>query len=425
MKFSDLGIHDDILDAISYMGFKNTTPIQEQAIPEILGGHDLIACAQTGTGKTAAFVIPVLDLILEHPAGNTTTLILVPTRELAMQIDQQVQGIAYGLGIHSIAIYGGSDGDDWGQQKRALTQGADIVVATPGKLIAHLNLGYVKFDTIKYLILDEADRMLDIGFHEDILKIISFLPKERQTLMFSATMAPKIRSLATKILVNPKEINISMSKPAEGVLQAAYLCYENQKTELIRHLIADKPDYNSILIFCSTKIKVNELARSLKKHKMSVEPISSDLEQTEREMVLQGFKARRTRILVATDVLSRGIDIKEINLIINYDVPHDAEDYVHRVGRTARVDATGVALTLISEKDMGKFQQIEQLIEREVIKLPLPEKLGKGPDWKAGNPRGKTGRKKFSQRKKEKTGGKNIANKNTRREWGKARNQGH
>jgi len=400
MKFSELGVHDDILDAISYMGFEKTTPIQEQAIPEILAGNDLIACAQTGTGKTAAFVIPLLDMILEHPAGETSTLVLVPTRELAMQIDQQIQGIAYGLGIHSIAIYGGSDGDDWGQQKRALTQGADIVVATPGKLIAHLNLGYVKFDTIKYLILDEADRMLDIGFHEDILKIISFLPQKRQTLMFSATMAPKIRSLASKILTNPKEINISMSKPAEGVLQAAYLCYENQKAGLINHLIADKPDYNSILIFCSTKVKVNELARSLKKNKMSVEPISSDLEQSEREKVLQGFKARRTRILVATDVLSRGIDIKGINLIINYDVPHDAEDYVHRVGRTARADATGVALTLISDKDMGKFQQIEQLIEREVIKLPLPKDLGDGPGWKPGRPRGNSGRRKFSGRKK-------------------------
>ncbi len=400
MKFEDLGVHNDILEAISYMGFKNTTPIQEQAIPEILSGNDLIACAQTGTGKTAAFVIPVLDLILDHRAGETSTLILVPTRELAMQIDQQVQGIAYGLGIHSIAIYGGSDGDDWGQQKTALTQGADIVIATPGKLISHLNLGYVKFDTIKYLILDEADRMLDIGFYEDIIKIISFLPKKRQTLMFSATMAPKIRMLASKILENPIEINISMSKPAEGVLQAAYLCYDNQKTELINHLIADKPDYNSILIFCSTKKKVTELARSLKKNKLSVEPISSDLEQSEREKVLQGFKARRTRILVATDVLSRGIDIKEINLIINYDVPHDAEDYVHRVGRTARADATGVALTLINDKDMGKFDQIEKLIEKEVIKLPLPEKIGKGPEWNPLKYRRSSARKNFKSRNK-------------------------
>ncbi|MFW6290212.1 MAG: DEAD/DEAH box helicase [Mariniphaga sp.] len=421
MKFEELGVHDDILDAISYMGFKNTTPIQEQAIPEILSGHDLIACAQTGTGKTAAFIIPILDLILEQPAGETTTLILVPTRELAMQIDQQVQGIAYGMGVHSIAIYGGSDGDDWGQQKRALTQGADIVIATPGKLISHLNLGYVKFDTIKYLILDEADRMLDIGFYDDIIKIISFLPKERQTLMFSATMAPKIRMLASKILENPKEINISMSKPAEGVLQAAYLCYDNQKTDLINHLIADKPEYNSILIFCSTKKKVTELARSLQKNKLSVEPISSDLEQTEREKVLQGFKARRTRILVATDVLSRGIDIKEINLIINYDVPHDAEDYVHRVGRTARADATGVALTLVNDKDMGKFDQIEKLIEKEVIKLPLPEHIGQGPEWNPVKYRRSSARKNFKSRnkghgkpqKKGKPAGKNRFRKKT------------
>ncbi len=397
MKFSELEVHEDILNAISYMGFETATPIQEQAIPEIIAGNDLIACAQTGTGKTAAFVIPVLDLIMDYEPGQTTTLILVPTRELAMQIDQQVQGISYGLGIHSIAIYGGSDGDDWGQQKTALTQGADIVIATPGKLIAHLNLGYVKFDNIKHLILDEADRMLDIGFHDDIMKIVSFLPVERQTLMFSATMAPKIRSLASKILINPKEINISISKPAEGVLQAAYLCYDNQKIALINHLIADKPDYNSILIFCSTKVKVNELARSLKKNNMSVEPISSDLEQTDREKVLQGFKARRTRILVATDVLSRGIDIKEINLIINFDVPHDAEDYVHRVGRTARADATGVALTLVNEKEMGKFHEIEKLIEREVIKLSLPQHLGKAPEWKVTAAKRKQYRKKFSR----------------------------
>lgn len=402
MKFFEFNIHDDILDAIDYMGFKETTPIQEQSIPVILEGKDLIACAQTGTGKTAAFVIPLLDMILDHPSGETSTLILVPTRELAIQIDQQVQGIAYNLGVHSIAIYGGSDGDDWGQQRRALTQGGDIVIATPGKLIAHLNMGYVKFDTVKYLVLDEADRMLDIGFYEDIMKITSYVPKERQTLMFSATMAPRIRTLASKILKSPVEINISMSKPAEGVLQAAYLCYDNQKIDLINFLIADKPEYNSILIFCSTKKKVTDLALTLKKNNLVVEAISSDLDQSDREKVLQGFKARRTRILVATDVLSRGIDIKEINLIINFDVPHDAEDYVHRVGRTARADATGVALTLVNEKEMGKFHQIEQLIEREVIKLPLPEAIGRGPEWKVSASRTKSGWGKMKKGKKNK-----------------------
>ncbi|MFW6277582.1 MAG: DEAD/DEAH box helicase, partial [Prolixibacteraceae bacterium] len=304
------------------------------------------------------------------------------------------------------------------QQKRALTKGGDIVIATPGKLIAHLNMGYVKFDTIKYLILDEADRMLDIGFYDDIVKIISYLPKERQTLMFSATMAPKIRTLASKILYNPVEINIARSKPAEGVLQAAYLCYDNQKTDLIIHLITDKPEYNSILIFCSTKKKVSELAQAMRKKNMQVEAISSDLEQSDREKVLQGFRSKRTRILVATDVMSRGIDIKEINLIINYDVPQDAEDYVHRVGRTARADATGVALTLVNEKDMYSFHQIEQLIESQILKLPLPPEIGKGPEWRQPGSRRKSGGKRKFDRKKNPGQGnkkqfrKNPANKN-------------
>ena len=400
MNFSQLGIHDDLLDAISYMGFTEATPIQEQAIPEILNGKDIIACAQTGTGKTAAFLLPILDLLADLPGGETTTLIIVPTRELCMQIDQQVQGIGYTMGIHSIAIYGGGDGDNWGQQKIALTKGADIVVATPGKLISHLNLGYVKFDTIKFLILDEADRMLDIGFYDDIIKIISFLPKERQTLMFSATMAPKIRNLASKVLVNPKEINIAISKPAEGVLQAAYLIYNQQKNDLISHLIEENPDYSSILIFCSTKKAVNELTRVLKRRKFSVEAISSDLEQAQREEVLQGYRSKRIRILVATDVMSRGIDIKDINLVINFDVPNDAEDYVHRIGRTARADATGVALTLVNEDDMYKFHQIEQLIEREVFKIPLPEQFGTGPVWKAHGSARKSKGRSFHKGKK-------------------------
>ncbi len=400
MNFSELGIHDDLLDAISYMGFKEATPIQEQAIPEILEGHDLIACAQTGTGKTAAFVLPILDMLADLPGGETTTLIIVPTRELAIQIDQQVQGIGYTMGINSIAIYGGGDGDDWGQQKIALTKGADIVIATPGKLISHLNLGYVKFDTIKYLILDEADRMLDIGFYDDIIKIISYLPKDRQTLMFSATMAPKIRNLASKVLVQPKEINIAIAKPAEGVLQAAYLIYNQQKNGLITHLIEENPEYNSILIFCSTKKAVSELTRELKKHKFSAEAISSDLEQTEREEVLLRYRSKQTRILVATDVMSRGIDIKDINLVINFDVPQDAEDYVHRVGRTARADATGVALTLVNEDDMFSFHQIEKLIEREVFKIPLPEKFGEGPAWKMHSTKKRKSKKSFHKGKK-------------------------
>jgi superfamily II DNA/RNA helicase len=386
MRFDELNLTQELLEAISYMGFSETTPIQELAIPAILEGRDLLACAQTGTGKTAAYVLPVLDFQARRPTADTNTLILVPTRELAIQIDQQIQGLSYTLNINSIAVYGGGDGSDWGQQKVALTQGADIIVATPGKLISHLNQGYVRFDKIEHLILDEADRMLDIGFYDDIMKIISFLPQKRQNLMFSATMPSKIKTFAKEILRNPIEIALEMSKPAEGVLQAAYLVHENQKTPLINNLIAEKPDYNSILIFSSTKRKVNDIVRGLRSKKYKVEGISSDLEQKDREDVLLRFRSREIRVLVATDVLSRGIDIKDIDLIVNYDVPGDAEDYVHRVGRTARADATGVAITLVNEPDMIRMHRIEKLIGYEVYKAPLPEKIGFGPEWKLRAP---------------------------------------
>lgn len=381
MKFTELPLHENILEAISYMGFENTTPIQEQAIPLILNNQDLIACAQTGTGKTAAFILPVLDHLDKSERKGISTLIIVPTRELALQIDKQIQGFAYFLSINSLAIYGGGDGMDWEQQKKAITQNTDILVATPGKLLSHLDLGYVKFDQLQHLILDEADRMLDMGFFDDIKKIMSFIPNKRQTLMFSATMPPKIRELAGQILHKPKEISIAMSKPAEGVLQAAYLTHDNQKSDLIRNLIKDKPEYQSILIFSSTKKKVNEIIRALKNKNYTVEGVSSDFEQREREEVLSRFASKKTRVLVATDVLSRGIDIKDIELIINYDVPGDAEDYVHRVGRTARADKTGVALTLVNEDDMFRFKKIESLIETEILKLRLPPELGTGPEW--------------------------------------------
>lgn len=382
MTFDEFNLTPELQDAIWYMGYRDATPIQEQAIPPITEGRDLIACAQTGTGKTAAFLLPILDFQARKPTSDTNTLILVPTRELAIQIDQQIQGLAYTLNITSIAIYGGGDGSEWGQQKIALTKGADIIVATPGKLISHLSQGYVKFDKIEHLILDEADRMLDIGFHEDIMKIISFLPKERQTLMFSATMPPKIRALSRQILTNPVEIALEMSKPAEGVTQTAYLVHEIQKTALVRMLISDKPELRSILVFSSTKRKVNEIVRGLRSKSWKTEGISSDLEQREREEILLRFKSRETRVLVATDVLSRGIDIKDINLVINYDVPGDAEDYVHRVGRTARADTTGMAVTLVNEADMQKMNRIEKLIGNEVPKAPLPGELGRGPEWK-------------------------------------------
>ncbi len=381
------------MEALSYMGFDEATPIQEQAIPVIMEGKDLIASAQTGTGKTAAFLLPILhNLTDKHDQLNT--LIIVPTRELAIQIDQQIEGFSYFTHVTSLSVYGGGEGQDWETQKKALTEGAEIIVATPGKLISHLNMGYVNFNHLQHLILDEADRMLDMGFHEDIQKIITYLPKERQTLMFSATMPSKIRDLAKKILKDPVEISISISKPAEGVLQAVCLTYDAQKTPLINSLISKKPEVKSVLVFTSTKKKVNEIVRGLKSKEYNVEGISSDLEQNEREEVLLRFRSKKTRVLVATDVLSRGIDIKDINFVINYDVPGDAEDYVHRIGRTARADTKGVALTLVNEDDMYKFDRIEKLIERKVQRMKLPEALGPGPEWKLGG-----GRPKFTRGK--------------------------
>ena len=381
MKFDEFGLNDQLLEAISYMGFEKATPIQDQAIPHIMRGRDLIACAQTGTGKTAAFILPILDKLSGETSDQTTVLIIVPTRELALQIDQHIHGFAYFTDISSLPVYGGGDGVDWEQERRSLTKGANIIVATPGKLLAHLAMGYVNFNNLQYLILDEADRMLDIGFYDDIMKIITYLPKERQTLMFSATMPQDIKKLASSILKKPIEVSTEIAKPPEGVLQAVYLAFDNQKTPLINSLIADKPDCKSILIFCSTKKKVAEITRTLKGKGSVVSGISSDLKQSEREEVLRKFKARQIRVLVATDVMSRGIDIKDINLVINYDAPNDAEDYVHRVGRTARAETTGIALTLINREDMYKLKRIEELIKKEIMKIPMPPELGPGPQW--------------------------------------------
>jgi len=379
-----------ILKALEHFNFHTMTEVQALSIPKILAKKDILVQAKTGSGKSLAFGIPLLEM-LEKEQKNPTKLILAPTRELATQLSDSLRQVAsFRANTKIITLTGGTP---LRAQAKSIEHGAGFTIGTPGRILDHLEKETLTLKSIDTLVLDEADRMLDIGFYEDILKIISYVPEKRQTLMFSATMASKIRKLAAQILHQPVEINIAMSKPATGVLQAVYPCYENQKIGLIHSLISDNPDYSSILIFCSTKKKVTELARSLKKSKFAAEAISSDLEQTEREKVLQAFKARRIRILVATDVLSRGIDIKEIHLIINYDVPHDAEDYVHRVGRTARADATGVALTLVNDKEMGKFHQIERLIEREVIKLPLPEGLGEGPEWKKSTPRRKPGGK--------------------------------
>ncbi len=380
------------------MGFETPTIIQQQAIPIILNNKDLIACAQTGTGKTAAFVLPILNKLVKTHTNHTNTLVIVPTRELALQIDQVLQGFSYFTSVSSLAIYGGSDGASFENEKRALTQGANIIVATPGRLMSHLNMGYVKLDKLEHLILDEADKMLDMGFVDDIIKISSYLPVKRQTLMFSATMPAKIRTLAKKLLVHPEQISIAVSKPAEGVLQGAYMVHDVQKNNLVIELLKGK-DILSALIFLSTRKKVKELERDLQKAGIKAKAIHSDLEQSEREEVLRNFKSRSIQVLVATDILSRGIDIEDIGLIINYDVPSDAEDYIHRVGRTARAASTGVAITLINFHDRQKFLRIEALIGSEIRKLPLPASIGAAlPDALHVKTKKHFGRSKHSHR---------------------------
>lgn len=405
MKFTELGLNEQILDAIDHMGFVNATPIQQQAIPLILAGKDLIACAQTGTGKTAAFILPILHKLAGKEDMSINTLIIVPTRELAVQIEQEIQGLSYFVSVGSIAIYGGGSGKDWDEQKTALSEGRDIIVATPGKLISHLTQEYIDLSKVQHLILDEADKMLDMGFSDDLLRIISFLPKERQNLMFSATMPPKIRDLAKHILKEPEEITLSISKPAAGVTQRVALTFDNQKIPLIKDILDNRPEYTSIIIFTSSKSRVNEIVHALKRNGFKAYGFSSNLDQEQREEILRGFRSRRIRILVATDVMSRGIDIKEINLVINFDTPYDAEDYVHRVGRTARANTKGEAITLVNEKDMRKMAQIERLIEAEVPRMELPVELGPGPEWKVSSTG--NGKKKKRPFRKKKFGKKN------------------
>ena len=379
MKFKEFDFIPEIMEGLESMGFEECTPVQELAMPVIWKGNDLIACAQTGTGKTAAYLLPVLNRITQTKSHGINTLIIAPTRELVLQIDQQIEGFSYFCGATSLAVYGGGEGAAFDQQKAALIQGADIIVATPGRLLSHINLKYSDFSTIKHLILDEADRMLDMGFFDDIMRIVRELPTARQTLMFSATMPSKIRKLAEGILHNPESVSIAISKPAENIIQAAYMVYENQKVALVKSLLKGKTDYKSVLIFTSRKINVNGLVRELRRMGFSADGMLSDLEQKEREDVMLRFKNRETQILVATDIVARGIDIDGIDLVMNYDVPRDPEDYVHRIGRTARAQSSGVAITLISDLDQHNFKKIEELIERDIIKIPLPPDFAEGP----------------------------------------------
>lgn len=382
MRFDEYFESDDLLDALWDMHFDEMTPIQEAAIPPVLEGHDLLACAQTGTGKTAAYLLPVIDLICSgnYPQDRVNCIIMAPTRELAQQIDRQMQGFSYFLPISSLPIYGGTDGYTYEQQRKGLKSGADVVIATPGRLIMHLQMGSVDLSKVSFFILDEADRMLDMGFYDDIMSIVKFLPKERQTLLFSATMPQKIQQLANSILNNPLEIKLAVSKPAEKIYQTAYICYESQKEPLLKHILTSS-DYKRVIVFSSSKLRVKQLAHSIKIKNLKVGEMHSDLDQNMRENVMLDFKSGKINVLVATDIVARGIDVDDIELVVNFDVPREGEDYIHRVGRTARADRDGCAITFVNEKDMRAFANIERLLGNEVKKGKIPAELGAAPTY--------------------------------------------
>jgi len=374
VTFHDFNFNEHLQEGISSMGFTTPTPIQEMAIPIILKGQDIIACAQTGTGKTGAYLLPVLEHITRTNKHQISTLILAPTRELAQQIDQQVEGLAYFTGVSSIAVFGGGDGIAYEQQRRGIQNNVNIIIATPGRLIAHLTSGVLKLNHLTHLILDEADRMLDMGFQDDIMKIISYLPKHRQTLLFSATMPGRIRALAKSVLHNPEQINIAISQPAVGIDQQVYRVHDQQKTPLLQTILKNG-SYSSVLIFCSRKEIVKSLTRELKSHRMQVSAFHSDLEQREREEILLSFKNKQLPIIIGTDALSRGIDVEGIDLVINYDVPGDPEDYIHRIGRTARAETTGTAITFVNHRDERKLKNIETLIDKPIRLMEVPDEL--------------------------------------------------
>lgn len=380
MKFSSFDLSPTLLESIGYMGFDEATPIQENAIPAVLTGKDLIACAQTGTGKTAAYLIPTIEKVSQSEGNHIKCIILCPTRELAAQIDQNLQGIAYFCGVTSQAVYGGNQSEEFTQQKTSIQSGVDILVATPGRLIAHCNLGYVDLSKVECLILDEADRMLDMGFVSDILKINGLLPEKKQTLLFSATMAAGIRKLAVQILHEPQQINLAIAKPAAGINQQAYMALDENKVALLEHILTTQ-EVKNMIVFASSKLSVDKIHTRLARAGLKVKSIHSGKEQAERNETLRLFKAGEFNVLVATDILSRGIDIDDLSHVVNYDVPDDPADYVHRIGRTARAGKSGAAITFINTKDQFLFYCIEQLIERELEKIPTPEAIGESPEY--------------------------------------------
>ena len=407
MTFEETYLNDNILDALYDMHFEDMTPIQEKCIPEILDGHDVLGVAQTGTGKTAAYLLPILSMLDDggFPEDAINCVVMSPTRELAQQIDQAMEGFSYYLeNISSIAVYGGNDGSRFDQELKSLRGGAPVVIATPGRLLSHMKVGNLDLSRTSFFVLDEADRMLDMGFSEDIMQINKLLPPTCQKIMFSATMPTKIRELAVSLLHDPVEVKIAVSRPAEKIKQSAYVCYDPQKLKIIQHLFKGG-DLQRVIIFCGKKDRVKEIARELKKMHINCAPMHSDLSQAERDEVMYEFKASHIDVLVATDIVARGIDIDDISMVINYDVPHDSEDYVHRIGRTARADRDGVAVTFVNEKDIARFQQIEQFLQKEVEKNALPEGIGEGPEYKAARSRSGAGSRRSSRGGRHKRGG--------------------
>ncbi len=389
MNFEETYLNDNILDALYDMRFEEMTPVQEKCIPEILDGKDLMGVAQTGTGKTAAYLLPILSMLDDggYPKDAVNCIVMAPTRELAQQIDQAMQGFGYYLdGVSSVALYGGNDGTRFDQETRGLKMGADVIIATPGRLLSHIKMGNVDLSRLSFFVLDEADRMLDMGFSDDILQIAKLLPQNHQTIMFSATMPTKIQQLARTLLYNPVEVKIAVSKPAEKIQQSAYLCYEPQKLGIIRHLFK-AGELQRVIIFSGKKDKVKDITRELQRMHINCAPMHSDLTQQERDDVMYRFKAGQVDVLVATDIVARGIDIDDILMVINYDVPRDVEDYVHRIGRTARAQRDGVAITFVSDADMRYFFNIEQFLAKEILKQPLPEGLGEAPAYQTVAPR--------------------------------------
>ena len=402
MKFEELELNNNVLDALYDMRFDTCTPVQEKCIPEILKGRDVLGVAQTGTGKTAAYLLPIMSKIDSgnYPEDAINCLIMSPTRELAQQIDQAMQGFGYYLqGVSSVAVYGGNDGNRYDQELKSLRMGADVVIATPGRFISHMSLGNVDLSKVSFFVLDEADRMLDMGFSEDIMTIAKGLPKTCQTIMFSATMPDKINELARTLLKNPIEVKLAVSKPAEKIKQTAYVCHETQKLGIIKNIFK-QGDLKRVIIFCGAKQKVKQVSQALQRMKINCSEMHSDLDQAQRDEVMFQFKSGQIDVLVATDILSRGIDIDDIAMVINYDVPHDAEDYVHRIGRTARADRDGAAITLVSKDDIYYFQQIEKFLEKEVEKVELPDDLGEAPAYAAdGKPQRRRSSAKSIRRK--------------------------